>query len=121
IVNADVPLPLPPGSSVVGTGGTLTTVRAIVGARSGVRASEADPVITVDLLREMLASVGPVDLAARRRIKGLSAERADVFPTALVTLLTLAEIGKIQSFHHSFRNLRWGVASSLLAGGEPGA
>jgi exopolyphosphatase/guanosine-5'-triphosphate,3'-diphosphate pyrophosphatase len=93
----------------------------MVAARTGIRAIEADPVIRVALLREILSSVGSVDLAARKRVKGLSAERADVFPTALVTLLTLAEIGKIESFHHSFRNLRWGVASSLLAGGEPGA
>jgi exopolyphosphatase/guanosine-5'-triphosphate,3'-diphosphate pyrophosphatase len=121
IVNADVPLPLPHGSSVVGTGGTLTTVRAIVGARSGLRAFEADPVISVALLKEILETVGPADLEGRKKMKGLSPERADVFPTALVTLITLAEIGKIDSFHHSFRNLRWGVASSLLAGGEPGA
>jgi exopolyphosphatase/guanosine-5'-triphosphate,3'-diphosphate pyrophosphatase len=120
LVNADLPLPLPPASNVVGTGGTLTTVRGIVAARTGITLAEASPVISVALLQEILASSGSVDLAARRRIKGLSVERADVFPTALVTLLTLAEIGRIEAFHHSFRNLRWGVAASLMASEEPG-
>jgi exopolyphosphatase / guanosine-5'-triphosphate,3'-diphosphate pyrophosphatase len=121
IVNSEVPLPLPPGSVVVGTGGTLTTARAIVAARAGVPLAEADALLGVPLLREMLASVGSVDLSARKQIKGLSAERADVFPTALVTLLTLAEIGRIHAFRHSFRNLRWGVAAKLLAQQEPGS
>jgi exopolyphosphatase/guanosine-5'-triphosphate,3'-diphosphate pyrophosphatase len=114
LLDAGAPLPVAPGSIVVGTGGTLTTVRAIVAASAGVSLAEADPVIDVSLLRGILASAGSVDLAARRRIPGLSAERADVFPTALATLLSLAELGGISSFRHSFRNLRWGVAAELL-------
>jgi exopolyphosphatase/guanosine-5'-triphosphate,3'-diphosphate pyrophosphatase len=111
---AEAPLPVPRGSAVIGTGGTLTTVRAIVAANDGVPVAAADPVISVALLRGILASVGAADLEARRRIPGLAAERADVFPAALVTLLTLADLGGFDAFRHSFRNLRWGVAAELL-------
>jgi exopolyphosphatase/guanosine-5'-triphosphate,3'-diphosphate pyrophosphatase len=80
-----------------------------------VSVTEADPLITVALLKGILASVGAADLAGRRRIPGLSAERADVFPAALVTLLALADLGGFEAFRHSFRNLRWGVAAELLS------
>jgi exopolyphosphatase/guanosine-5'-triphosphate,3'-diphosphate pyrophosphatase len=111
---AEAPLPVPRGAAVIGTGGSLTTIRAIVAANDGVPIAQADPVITVALLKGVLASVGSADLAARRRIPGLSAERADVFPAALVTLLALADLGGFGAYRHSFRNLRWGVAAELL-------
>jgi exopolyphosphatase/guanosine-5'-triphosphate,3'-diphosphate pyrophosphatase len=112
---AEAPLPVPRGGTVIGTGGTLTTVRAIAAANDGVSVAQADPLITVALLKGILSSVGAADLAGRRRIPGLSAERADVFPAALVTLLALADLGGFEAFRHSFRNLRWGVAAELLS------
>ena len=109
------PFPVPAGSFVVGTGGTLTTVRAMRAAAGGFTLERTEPLIRVALLREILATVGSLDLAGRKAVKGLSPERADVFPTALATFIALAELGGIQAFHHSLRNLRWGVAAGLLA------
>lgn len=109
------PFPVPDGAFAVGTGGTLTTVRAIAAARRGVPLERTDPLVRVSFLREILAAVGPMGIAARREVKGLSPQRADVFPTALVTLIALAELGRVQAFHHSLRNLRWGVAAEILS------
>ncbi len=109
------PLPVPDGVPAVGAGGTLTTVRAMDAAARGVSLDRTDPLIQVARLREILAAVGALGLDARRATKGLSPERADVFPAALATLVALAELGAIRAFHHSVRNLRWGVASELLA------
>jgi exopolyphosphatase/guanosine-5'-triphosphate,3'-diphosphate pyrophosphatase len=114
LLGSGFPLPLPGGHDAVGTGGTLTTVRAMVAANRGVPIAQTKPRIGVTLLHELLAKVARVDLAARKEIPGLAPERADVFPAALVTLLALAELGAIQAFHHSFRSLRWGVAAELL-------
>jgi exopolyphosphatase/guanosine-5'-triphosphate,3'-diphosphate pyrophosphatase len=114
LLQSGIPLPVPPGFGVVGTGGTLTTVRAMVGVNRDVPIGETNPLIGVTLLHEILAKVSVLDLAERRKIPGLPPRRADVFPAALVTLLALAELGGIQSFHHSLRNLRWGVAAELL-------
>jgi exopolyphosphatase/guanosine-5'-triphosphate,3'-diphosphate pyrophosphatase len=115
LAGSGFPLPVPAGFAVVGTGGTLTAVRSIAAARNGVALEGADPLIPVSLLREVLATVGALDLAARRQTKGLSPERADVLPAALRTLVSLAELGGIETFQHSLRNLRWGVASELLS------
>lgn len=108
------PMPVAPGDTVVGTGGTLTTVRAMEAARRRVALKETDPRVGVPLLRETLLATGPRDLAERRRILGLPQGRADVFPAALATLLMVAEVGRFGVFHHSLRNLRWGVASEMF-------
>jgi len=115
LLGSGFPLPVPSGHGVVGTGGTLATVRAMVAANRAVAVAETRPIIGVTFLHELLAKLAPLDLAARRTIPGLAPERADVFPTALVTLLALADLGGIQAFHHSFRNLRWGVAAEMLS------
>ena len=58
----------------------------------------------------------PLGLAGRKKIPGLPAARADVFPAALVTMLAVAELGPFKFFHHSLHNLRWGLADEALAG-----
>jgi len=108
-------LPVPPGFAVVGTGGTLTTVCAVDAATLNVPLAEANPLIEISLLRDILAKVASLDLAGRKAIRGLPHARADVFPAALVTLLALADLGSIRAFHHSLRNLRWGVAAEYFA------
>jgi len=114
LLKSGFPLPVPSGYGVVGTGGTLTTIRAMVAKNRGISLESTNPMIGVAILHEILARVAPMDLAARKAVAGLAPERADVFPAALVTLLALAELGAVQAFHHSMRNLRWGVAAELL-------
>jgi exopolyphosphatase/guanosine-5'-triphosphate,3'-diphosphate pyrophosphatase len=103
------------GSTVaVGTGGTLTTVRTVLGARAGQTLEETDPRLAVAQLRDVLARIGPLPLADRRKIAGLPPERADVFPAAIATLIAVAEIGGFDAFQHSLYNLRWGLAAEAL-------
>jgi len=109
-----VPLPVAPGTAVVGTGGTLTTVRAMAAAERRETLEREGPLIGVPLLLDTLARTGPLGLPARKRIPGLPPSRADVFPTALATLLALADLGRFGAFQHSLRNLRWGVAREML-------
>jgi len=114
LLGSGFPLPVPPGAAVVGTGGTLATVRAMVGEERAAPLVPGHPLIEVAQLRRTLARVEILDLAARRRMPGLPAARADVFPAALATLLALAEVGAFESFHYSLHNLRWGVAAECL-------
>jgi exopolyphosphatase/guanosine-5'-triphosphate,3'-diphosphate pyrophosphatase len=114
LLASQFPLPVPPAFGVVGTGGTLTAIRAMMAENRGVALESTNPLIGVTLLHEVLARVAPLGLSARKNVAGLPSERADVFPAALVTLLALAELGAIQAFHHSLRNLRWGVAAEML-------
>jgi len=105
---------LPPGTVAVGTGGTLTTVRAILAARTGQTLEQTDTRIAVGQLRDRLAALAVLPLAARRQIPGLPAARADVFPAALATLIALAEIGGFDAYSHSLFNLRYGLAAETL-------
>jgi exopolyphosphatase/guanosine-5'-triphosphate,3'-diphosphate pyrophosphatase len=105
------------GGAAVGTGGTLTTARAVLGARAGRTLEKTDPRITVGQLRGMLSQVGGLALADRRKVAGLPPARADIFPAALSILVALAELGGFYAYQHSLYNLRWGVAAEALESG----
>jgi exopolyphosphatase/guanosine-5'-triphosphate,3'-diphosphate pyrophosphatase len=102
------------GAAAVGAGGTLTAVRSIRAARDGVLLAGTDPEVTVAELERLLSETGSQPLVSRRRIPGLPPARADVFPTALATLLAIARTGGLQGYRHSLYNLRWGLAAVLL-------
>lgn len=104
-----------PGAVGVGTGGTVSTVRAIIGARTQLRAEQTPPVVTLDQLRDLLTAVAALPLDQRKRIPGLPSARADVFPAALATIIAAGELAGLKEFRHSFYNLRWGLAAEALA------
>lgn len=104
-----------PQSVAVATGGTVATLRAMIGAETGQKAEETPSVVTLEQAQGLLARISPLTLAERRQVPGLPPARADVFPTALVTLLAIAEAGGFSSLRHSFHNLRYGLAAELLA------
>ena len=64
------PLPVPPGAAVVGTGGTLTTVRAMAAAQKHETMEREAPLIGAPLLREMLARTGPLGLPEKKEDPG---------------------------------------------------
>jgi exopolyphosphatase/guanosine-5'-triphosphate,3'-diphosphate pyrophosphatase len=103
-----------PGAEAVFTGGTMTSVRLMNGALHGVGLDDTPAVVLAATLHALLDEVGPRDLAERRKMPGMPEARADVFPAALVTAVTLAEFGLFERFHHSLYNLRWGLAAQAL-------
>lgn len=98
----------------IGTGGTVSTARAIMAAREGKTFDRTDPVVSLQQLRALLSEVGGLPLAARKNIPGLPAARADVFPTALATLITVGELGGFETYRNSLFNLRYGLAAEAL-------
>jgi exopolyphosphatase/guanosine-5'-triphosphate,3'-diphosphate pyrophosphatase len=105
---------LPPGAVAIGTGGSVTTVRAVLAARKGRTLAQTSTRVTVAELRAMLARTGPLPLAQRKKIPGLPPARADVFPAALATVIAIADLGHLRAFRHSLYNLRWGLADKEL-------
>lgn len=103
-----------PGSEAVFTGGTFTSVRAIKAALHGVSLEDTPAVVTTATIYDLLDEVCPLSLEDRKKIAGMPAARADVFPAALVTVATVAEFGLFERFHHSLYNLRWGLAAQAL-------
>ncbi|ACB76295.1 Ppx/GppA phosphatase family protein [Opitutus terrae] len=106
---------LPAPVTAVGTGGTVTTCRAIFAARAGVALESSDPCLAVGHMRELAFELAALPLGDRQRVPGLPFARADVFPVALFTLGALADAGRLASYHHSFYNLRFGLADEALA------
>ena len=102
-------------AEAVFTGGTFTSVRAIKAALHGVRMEDTPAVVSAATLHDLLDEIGPLALEERKKIPGMPAARADVFPAALITVVTVAEFGLFDRFHHSLYNLRWGLAASALA------
>ncbi len=101
--------------AAVFAGGSMSTVRAIKGARHGVSLEDTPPIIGTHTLGELLDELAPMTLDERKAVPGLPAARADVFPAALVTMVTVADYAHIERFHHSLHNLRWGLAAEALA------
>ena len=110
---------LPAGAGAVFAGGTVTTTRAIFAERLGRQITATSPLITVAALRALLDDTARLPLETRKKIPGLPAARADVFPTALATVLAVADFGEISAFRHSFHNLRYGLAAELLSRKPP--
>ncbi len=105
---------LPRPTAAVATGGTVTTVRVMLAAQAGDEAATARTTVTTRDLERLLALTAAQPLASRREIPGLPAARADVFPTALATILEVARLAGVAQFTHSFYNLRYGIADTLL-------
>lgn len=103
-----------PGANAVFAGGSMTTLRTVLGARTGKTLKETLAMVGVAELRSVLDCVSVLPLAERQSIEGLPAARADVFPAALATILAIAEAGSLPFFQHSLYNLRCGLAAELL-------
>ncbi|MBA3850286.1 MAG: phosphatase [Opitutus sp.] len=104
-----------PAGAAVATGGTVSSLRAVIGARTGQKAEDTPPLVTVSQLRDTLDRLAALPLEERKKVAGLPPDRADVFPAALATLLAIAEDAEFPAFRHSFYNLRYGLAAELLA------
>jgi exopolyphosphatase/guanosine-5'-triphosphate,3'-diphosphate pyrophosphatase len=100
--------------AAVFTGGSMTTARALRAALHGLTLEETPAKVTTDTLASLIDELAPLTLEQRKAVPGMPAERADVFPAALITMLTLADFAHIDLFHHSLYNLRWGIAAEAL-------
>jgi exopolyphosphatase/guanosine-5'-triphosphate,3'-diphosphate pyrophosphatase len=92
----------------------VATIRAIFGARDGKPFQETDSFIPLTQLRLLLTRVSRMTLEERKQVPGLPAARADIFPTALATLIVLADVAAVPGFRHSLFNLRYGLAAEAL-------
>jgi len=105
-----------PGKSPlgVGTGGTFTTARSILAHHRGSDLYHTSPYIDVEEMISVFEKSASMTLEERYSIPNLPKNRADVFPTAMLTLIIMAERAGVRRFFHSFRNLRFGIMAEML-------
>ena len=99
---------------LIATGGAYTVSRAVLAAQVGKDLSDFSPRLersTLDTLKQKLA---PLPLHERLSIPHLPAARADIVPTALITIDALLEFSGRTQLTHSLYNLRYGIAADLL-------
>jgi len=105
---------LPAAAVAVATGGSATTVRAMLGAREGLPFEATDSLVPLRYVCDVFRAVAARPLEQRKQIAGLPAARADVFPTALATLIAVADAGGFAAYQTSVYNLRFGLADEAL-------
>ncbi len=101
---------------MVGTSGAFTISRAILAYRLGRSFGELEAQLGLPFLRALFEETAHMPIEERLKIPKLPPSRVDVFPTALLVVLTVAKKLKAEYVQHSQRNLRFGLASSLLEG-----
>lgn len=116
-------LPFAPGNKEavlgVGTGGTFTSARAILGGRMGRELEESSPYMSLEGMQSVFQEVRRYHLEQRLYIPNLPSNRADVFPVSLLILITLGQWAGVRKFFHTFHNLRFGLAAELLQSKAP--
>lgn len=115
LVRGAFKFPLPRESVAVCTGGTMTTVRAVLAAKEDKSFDQIDSFVPLTQLRLLLTRLSRLTLEERKQVAGLPPARADIFPVALATLIVLADVGAFAGFQHSVYNLRYGLADEALS------
>ena len=99
---------------LIGTGGAYTVSRAMLAAETDSDIEHSLPHLERSTLSQLKNKLAPLPVRERLSIPHLPAARADIMPTALITIDALLEVANRSSLTHSLYNLRYGVAAKLL-------
>ena len=99
---------------LIGTGGAYTVSRAMLVVETDSKIEHSSPHLERSTLSHLKNKLAPLPLKERLSIPHLPAARADIMPTALITIDALLEVANRSKLTHSFYNLPYGVAANLL-------
>ncbi len=99
---------------LIATGGAFTVSRAVLAAQAGHEISDSSPHLEREALDALKQQLAPLPVHERLSTPHLPAARADIIPTALITIDTLLDTAHRSRLTHSFYNLRYGIAADLL-------
>lgn len=112
LIQPHVPAGAARGAPLVGAGGALAALADLMGA-----AGEPADAGRIGLLamRNWLARLAALDLAAREAVPGMPPGRADILPAALAVLVALADHVGAETLQLTHRGVRHGMAQLLLS------
>ena len=99
---------------LIGTGGAYTVSRAMLVVDTDSKIEHSSPHLERSTLSHLKNKLALLPLKERLSIPHLPAARADIMPTALITIDALLEVANRSKLTHSFYNLPYGVAANLL-------
>lgn len=98
------------------TGGAFSVIRSILAAQAANGTTTVtSPVLNKKDITRLRQTLCHLSLDERKAVPGLPAARADVMPTALITIDTILELAGRDTIIQSSYNLRYGIAAELLA------
>jgi exopolyphosphatase/guanosine-5'-triphosphate,3'-diphosphate pyrophosphatase len=103
-----------PIPAMVGTSGAFGITRGILAHRLSCLPYQLPPRLEVPFLKALFRELSNMTLEERHNVPRLPPSRADIFPTALLTVITIADLLGVQEVYHSSRNLRFGLAAQLM-------
>lgn len=105
---------LPDTLPLIATGGAYTVSRAVLAAEARSDIEHSSPIMEREVLHRLKNKLAAQPLHERLNTPHLPAARADILPTALITIDTLLDYSERSYLTHSFYNLRYGIAANLL-------
>lgn len=99
---------------LIATGGAFTVTRAILAARAGTTLDTFSPQLSLEQIAQLKSELMALPLHERMATPHLPAARADIFPTALITIEQVMHLSGHTELTHSLYNLRYGIAAERL-------
>ena len=103
-----------PETPLIATGGAFTVSRAIFAAQKQQSFETLSPKFALTELIALRKKLSQMTLEQRLQIPNLPSGRADILPTALLTIETVMKYAERTQCIHSLYNLRYGIAATLL-------
>lgn len=98
----------------IATGGAFAITRAMLAAQVDQTIDTYTPIVSKHAINQLKSKLMHLALHERMAVPHLPATRADIIPTALITIDTVLDYAQRTSVTHSFYNLRYGIAAELL-------
>ena len=104
----------PNTAPLIVTGGAFTVTRAVLAAQNDQTIEQRSPLLHTNEITRLKATLMALALHERMAVPHLPATRADIIPSALITINTVLNYAERTHVTHSFYNLRYGIAAELL-------
>lgn len=99
---------------MIATGGAYAITRTLLAHPQDASTDAPSPTLTRQDISLLRAELCALTLDQRKNRPHLPPARADILPTALITIEALLELAERDQITHSFYNLRYGIAAELL-------
>lgn len=99
---------------LIATGGAFSVTRSVLAAEVGTTIDHFRSELTKTDISTLKSKLTLMSLHERMAVPHLPASRADIVPTALITIETLLNLAQRERLTHSFYNLRYGLVAEML-------
>jgi exopolyphosphatase/guanosine-5'-triphosphate,3'-diphosphate pyrophosphatase len=104
----------PTNEPLIATGGAFSVTRAVLAAEAGTTIDHFRAQLNLEDIIGLKTKLMALPLHERMSVPHLPASRADIVPTALITIEQVLGSAERDSLTHSLYNLRYGIIAEML-------